>query len=115
MIALVFRALISSITGIHLAVLEGSRSLDSLGIAERMHWASDRVTTRIEDQVYSLMGIFDINMPLLYGEGNKAFIRLQEEILRGSYPFTTSLERVLLIIVSHSKWQSVLVRVDDSG
>jgi hypothetical protein len=27
-----------------------------------------------------MMGIFDVNMPLLYGEGEKAFIRLQEHI-----------------------------------
>jgi hypothetical protein len=31
---------------------------------------------------YSLLGIFGVNMPLLYGEGKKAFIRLQEEILK---------------------------------
>ncbi|KAF3001865.1 hypothetical protein E8E13_005239 [Curvularia kusanoi] len=79
-----FQGLISSITGIPVAVLDGSRSVNSLGIAERMHWASGRVTTRIEDQAYSLMGIFDVNMPLLYGEGKKAFIRLQEEIIKAS-------------------------------
>lgn len=45
-------------------------------------WASKRETTRIEDQAYCLLGIFDINMPLLYGEGTKAFKRLQEEIVR---------------------------------
>jgi hypothetical protein len=49
-----------------------------------MSWASRRVTTREEDIVYCLMGIFDINMPMLYGEGDKAFIRLQEEIIRHS-------------------------------
>jgi ankyrin repeat protein len=49
-----------------------------------MSWAADRVTTRKEDGAYSLMGIFGINMPLLYGEGDKAFYRLQEEIMRVS-------------------------------
>jgi hypothetical protein len=49
-----------------------------------MSWAADRQTTRVEDRAYSLLGIFDVNMPLLYGEGPKAFIRLQEEILRES-------------------------------
>jgi hypothetical protein len=49
-----------------------------------MAWASKRSTTRIEDMAYSLLGIFDINMPLLYGEGLKAFKRLQEEIIRVS-------------------------------
>lgn len=32
---------------------------------------------------YCLMGIFDINMPLLYGEGGvKAFLRLRQEIIK---------------------------------
>lgn len=53
-------------------------------IAQRMSWAARRTTTRIEDEAYCLLGIFDINMPLLYGEGSKAFRRLQEEILRKS-------------------------------
>lgn len=47
-----------------------------------MCWASNRTTTRVEDLAYSLMGLFDVNMPLLYNEGMKAFIRLQEEIVR---------------------------------
>jgi hypothetical protein len=45
-----------------------------------MSWASTRQTTRKEDLAYCLLGIFDINMPLLYGEGEKAFLRLQEAI-----------------------------------
>jgi hypothetical protein len=53
-------------------------------VAKKMSWAARRKTTRIEDQAYCLMGIFDINMPLLYGEGEKAFLRLEYEILRTS-------------------------------
>jgi hypothetical protein len=49
-----------------------------------MSWASNRQTTRVEDIAYSLLGIFDINMPMLYREGEKAFIRLQEEIIKKS-------------------------------
>lgn len=49
-----------------------------------MSFASRRVTTRIEDRAYSLFGIFDVNMPLIYGEGKKAFLRLQEEIIKNS-------------------------------
>jgi hypothetical protein len=49
-------------------------------VAEKMSWASHRETTRIEDEAYCLMGIFGINMPLLYGEGEKALFRLQSEI-----------------------------------
>ena len=53
-------------------------------IAQRMSWAADRRATRVEDTAYSLLGLFDINMPLLYGEGKKAFVRLQHEIIRSS-------------------------------
>ncbi|KAF3004797.1 hypothetical protein E8E13_003046 [Curvularia kusanoi] len=53
-------------------------------VAERMSWASRRETTRGEDMAYCLLGIFDVHMPLLYGEGERAFIRLQEEIMRVS-------------------------------
>ncbi|KAK0649679.1 hypothetical protein B0T16DRAFT_457070 [Cercophora newfieldiana] len=72
------------ITRINAGVLEGSKSLQSVSVAERMSWAAHRKTTRPEDIAYCLMGIFDVNMPMLYGEGSKAFVRLQEEILRNS-------------------------------
>ena len=49
-----------------------------------MTWASRRKTTRIEDTAYCLLGIFDINMPLLYGEGEMAFSRLQQEIVKNN-------------------------------
>jgi hypothetical protein len=57
-------------------------TLCSASVARRMSWAARRRTTRIEGVAYCLMGIFDVNMPLLYGEGEKAFIRLQEEIIK---------------------------------
>ncbi|KAH8900806.1 HET-domain-containing protein [Thozetella sp. PMI_491] len=73
---------ISHITGIHVAFLEGL-PLRAASIAEKMSWAADRKTTREEDIAYSLLGIFDVHMPLLYGEGGlNAFFRLQEELLR---------------------------------
>jgi len=56
--------------------------LDSFSVARRMSWAAERKTTREEDIAYCLMGIFKINMPLLYGEGQRAFLRLQEEIVK---------------------------------
>ena len=49
-----------------------------------MSWAAMRQTTRPEDQAYCLMGIFNVHMPLLYGEGRHAFVRLQEEILKNT-------------------------------
>ncbi|KAL9610403.1 MAG: hypothetical protein Q9167_004886 [Letrouitia subvulpina] len=51
-------------------------------VATRMSWASKRQTSRIEDMAYCLLGLFDVNMPLLYGEGRKAFRRLIQEIIR---------------------------------
>ncbi len=65
-------------------VLRNPDGLAMLSIVGRMTWASKRETTRIEDTAYCLLGIFDINMPLWYGQGNKAFIRLQQEIIRHS-------------------------------
>ena len=53
-------------------------------IAQIMSWAAHRKTTRVEDRAYSLMGLLDMNMPMLYGEGKKAFHRLQLEIIRMS-------------------------------
>jgi hypothetical protein len=75
--------LISRITRIPEKILQGGY-LSSLSIATRMSWAADRVTTRVEDIAYSLLGIFDTHMPLLYGEGERAFARLQEEIMKES-------------------------------
>lgn len=54
----------------------------SASVAAKMSWASQRLTTRSEDLAYCLMGLFDVNMPLLYGEGEKAFLRLQHEIIK---------------------------------
>jgi hypothetical protein len=74
---------ISVITGIDVGVLEGVDP-ESFSIAKRMSWASKRTTTRAEDVAYSLLGLFGINMPMIYGEGEGAFLRLQEEIMKHS-------------------------------
>ncbi|KAF2252085.1 HET-domain-containing protein, partial [Trematosphaeria pertusa] len=74
---------LARITGIDEETLAGG-SLEAVSVARRMSWAAKRVTTRVEDIAYCLLGIFDVNMPLLYGEGEKAFVRLQEEIMKDS-------------------------------
>ncbi|KAK3671330.1 hypothetical protein LTR78_008790 [Recurvomyces mirabilis] len=51
-------------------------------VAQKMSWAAHRRATRDEDVAYSLLSLLGINMPLLYGEGSRAFLRLQQEILR---------------------------------
>ena len=73
---------LEQVTGIPRAVLTGETSLDQISVADRMNWAARRQTTREEDTAYCLMGIFDVNMPMMYGEGRKAFLRLQEEIVK---------------------------------
>ncbi|TFK55908.1 HET-domain-containing protein, partial [Heliocybe sulcata] len=55
-----------------------------IGVAKRMSWAAKRETKYVEDMAYSLMGIFGVNMPTLYGEGPRAFLRLQQEIIKTS-------------------------------
>ncbi|KAK5954021.1 hypothetical protein OHC33_004592 [Knufia fluminis] len=69
-------------TRIDRQALLGEKRLDKYSVAQRMSWAADRKATRSEDVAYSLLGIFDVNMPMLYGEGKKAFVRLQEEIMQ---------------------------------
>ncbi|KAI0767521.1 heterokaryon incompatibility protein-domain-containing protein [Fomes fomentarius] len=73
---------LEGVTGISHSVLNHERQLESIPIAERMSWASTRQTSREEDEAYSLLGIFGVHMPTIYGEGRHAFIRLQEEILK---------------------------------
>ncbi|CAI0643891.1 unnamed protein product [Colletotrichum noveboracense] len=74
--------LLAEITGIDQRVLLGTTSQSDVSVANRMKWASCRNTTRPEDIAYCLLGLFNVNMPLLYGEGERAFVRLQEEILK---------------------------------
>jgi len=75
----------SSITGIRKSILDGNPPRTFLAsVAEKMSWVSNRVTTRIEDIAYCMLGILGVNMPLLYGEGERAFLRLQEHIIASS-------------------------------
>jgi hypothetical protein len=75
---------VREITGIPAKALRGG-PLSDFSIAVRTSWVGRRKTTREEDQVYSLLGIFDISMPVIYGEGReKALRRLQKEIDKAS-------------------------------
>lgn len=75
---------------------------DRPSVAEILSWASGRLTTRKEDEAYCLMGLFGVNVRSFmskhcndtpthlsrclsfYGEGFKAFMRLQLEIIKHS-------------------------------
>ena len=75
---------LSLAAGIDTDYLEHKRSVMEASVAARMFWASKQLTQRIEDSAYSLLGLFDANMPLLYSEGHKAFLRLQSAIIQSS-------------------------------
>ncbi|KAM5546206.1 hypothetical protein V8D89_000332 [Ganoderma adspersum] len=74
--------LVESVTKIDHEALLHWVPLDTFSVAQRLSWAANRMTTRVEDRAYSLLGIFNINMPTLYGEGAHAFRRLQEQIMQ---------------------------------
>lgn len=75
---------ISEITGIPQDILCGFESRrDTISKEVKMQWAANRRTTKAEDMSYCLLGIFDLAMPLLYGEGEtRARRRLEVEIKR---------------------------------
>jgi uncharacterized protein YerC len=79
---------IAQITTISERFLNSSREIKYASAAQRMSWLARRRTTRIEDMAYCMLGIFNINIPLLYGEAEKAFARLQEEIVRTTHDHT---------------------------
>ncbi|KAI1791125.1 heterokaryon incompatibility protein-domain-containing protein [Ganoderma leucocontextum] len=80
--------LLSQITGIPWTVFTRQRLFSQFSVAQRMYWAVGRSTTRLEDEAYSLMGLFGVSIPTNYGEGHNAFYRLQREILRHSSDMT---------------------------
>ncbi|OLN83386.1 Vegetative incompatibility protein HET-E-1-like protein 5 [Colletotrichum chlorophyti] len=76
-------SMLSKITGVDEPVLKRNSSLMQVSAARKMCWAARRHSNRPEDTSYSLLGLFGIHMPVIYGEGgNKSFQRLQEEILK---------------------------------
>ncbi|RYC53951.1 hypothetical protein CHU98_g12260 [Xylaria longipes] len=82
----ILMTLIATVTGIELGLLLKRELLSRYCTAKRMSWVSRRTTTRPEDMAYCLMGIFNVSMPILYGEGpKKAFQRLQAEIINTSF------------------------------
>ena len=73
---------IHEITGITIQALQ-ENSLSQFSVDERLSWAQNRQTTRKEDQAYALLGIFDVYMPLIYGEGrDNALKRLLKKIYK---------------------------------
>lgn len=72
--------IIHEITGVPVQALRGE-PLSHFSVEERFSWAATRQATRAEDWVYSLVGIFDVFLPIIYGEGREnALRRLRNEI-----------------------------------
>ena len=76
--------LLEEVTRIPAGVLRFKWDIAEVCVARRMSWAARRRTTHIEDEAYALLGIFGVNMPTVYGEGRRAFYRLQEEIMKAT-------------------------------
>ncbi|VBB81770.1 Putative Vegetative incompatibility protein [Podospora comata] len=101
--------LLSEITEIPVELLEGRKKCGDYAVARRMSWASKRVTTREEDTAYCLLGIFDVRMSLLYGEGMEAFQRLQKVVLE------STVDRSIFIWTettntTNSSWSAILAK-----
>ncbi|KAF6831344.1 HET domain-containing protein, partial [Colletotrichum musicola] len=79
---------IARITKIEKEVLSGTRPIWSCCAAEKLSWAASRETTRKEDAAYSLLGIMDVHLPLIYGEGSEAFLRLQRAMIMESEDYS---------------------------
>jgi len=87
---------IHEITGIPILALQGA-PLSQFGVDERLSWTGKRQTERKEDEAYSLLGMFNVYMPLIYGEGrDNAFIRLRDEIDKFSNSESIALVRYLV-------------------
>lgn len=90
---------VSEITSIPVEVLRSDVLVHHRSLAERISWLRRRTTTREEDMAYCAMGLLGINMPLLYGEGSRAWNRLQDEINR-----TTNDESIFTWTGTSSRW-----------
>ncbi|KAI6027153.1 heterokaryon incompatibility protein-domain-containing protein [Pisolithus marmoratus] len=77
-------SMLEVITRVPSQVLLGGLASYGPSVAQVMSWAAARRTTRTEDRAYSLLGLLGVNMPMLYGEGKIAFLRLQLEVIRKS-------------------------------
>jgi len=77
---------IHQITRIDIGALQGN-CLSEFSIDKRISWTTGRETKVEEDAAYCLLGIFDIHMPLIYGEGRqRAFDRLRRKVQRSLDP-----------------------------
>lgn len=101
---------IQQASGIPSLFLRGEKQPQKASIAMRMSWMSRRTTTKPEDIAYCILGLFDVSMPLLYGEGDRAFMRLQQEIIKRSddesiFAWTCDVSEWGMLAPSHKAFQ----------
>jgi len=72
--------IVAETTGISEDIMFDYRKSARLSVDEKLSWMADRRTTKSEDMAYCLLGIFDVTMPLLYGDGPKAMEKLERAI-----------------------------------
>ncbi|KAH6704484.1 HET domain-containing protein [Verticillium dahliae] len=110
-------ALVKDITAVPAHMLSADASNPWPNTAIRMSWAANRATSRAEDIAYCLLGIFDIQMPLLYGEGNAAFQRLQLELLKQSEEeslLAWGLDSSVQLIIKPPNWRGLVSVANNS-
>ena len=90
---------IANTTNIPVDCLMDRQNVNTMSVAAKMRWAANRRTSRVEDEAYCLLGLFNVNLPLLYGEAHRAFRRLQEAIIDQSADET---------IFAHTHWATPL-------
>ncbi|KAH9939290.1 uncharacterized protein BXZ73DRAFT_99493 [Epithele typhae] len=93
-------SLLSNISGIRRKVITRESHFTTVSVAGRMSWASNRQTTRLEDEAYCLMGLFAVHMPTIYGEGRQAFQRLQHQIMQ---------QRLDTTLFAWGRWMSTVM------
>ena len=71
-------------TGIAEQYLTGASNFKAASVATKMSWMAGRTTTVVEDIAYSMLGLLNISMDIRYGEGVKAFMRLQTALMESS-------------------------------
>ncbi|KAI0724412.1 heterokaryon incompatibility protein-domain-containing protein [Cerioporus squamosus] len=105
--------LLEEITGIDAAVLSYAELIPDFPVVTRLGWASKRRTSRPEDEAYSLLGLFGLSMPIIYGEGRHAFRRLQEELIKRSADHSFFLWGGYLCPYPQPVGNCVLTSIDD--
>jgi hypothetical protein len=99
---------IHDITKLPIEVLRGQQHFSTFSFDERMSWAANRATTYKEDRVYCLLGIYEVFLPLIYGEGEaNATIRLRREVTMQQVGEGTEVLEDLIGMLVSKKWQSL--------